>query len=99
MIDLEMLDKINNILIKKPNGYHYTCGGGSAIPLIDTWGFAENFDCRFKGDKNWMTPACEKCDGKLHGCSELNDWQRAYNQGLNDLYCEIKRAIEANRKE
>jgi hypothetical protein len=59
----ELLDKIYNETLNKPNSFHYVCYGGGTVKMVDKHTNEKTFTCKYQGDKNWITPACEKCTG------------------------------------
>jgi hypothetical protein len=59
----ELLDKIYNETLNKPSSFHYLCYGGGNVKMVDKHTNEKTFTCKYQGDKNWLTPACEKCTG------------------------------------
>ena len=70
-----------------------TCWAGSSIRVLHKWTQDRFYQCSYAGKKNWMTPACEECDGNHDAEIEsLDKTDRWYNYGIEAI-------VEALRKE
>jgi len=82
----EKITKLADSLKNKPEMYHFVCYGGSSTRVVDKWSTKNKFKCRYRGEKNWTMPACEKCDGLLCGDKTLTDSERLENIGIEKLF-------------
>ena len=85
---IELIKSLKN----KPTGQHFLCYGGSTIKMVNSWASAkDSFDCRYAGDKNWLTPMCETCDGKVVGTIKLNSMEIHENRMADKIISEIEK--------
>lgn len=91
---IEKCSEIVKDLSPKANSFHYLCYGGSTCTRIDFWGKEKNVNCKWRGDKNWMCPICENCDGILKGDFALTK----YEQTEKYLVGKIAQAIMKEKK-
>lgn len=83
------LDNIYKESLEKPERFHHLCYAGGSTKIIDTWASNKKYICRYQGDKNWMTPSCEKCKGLISKIPTLTRNQRFINEGIKRLYDKI----------
>lgn len=94
----ELLDKIYNEILNKPNSFHYICYGGGTVKIIDKHTNEKTFTCIFQGDKNWLTPACEKCTGLTAENKSLSEYEQTLNYGMRRLYEALSHALANEHK-
>ena len=94
-MQIEEIEKILQESLYKPSSYHHVCYGGSAIKMVDVVDNNKEFKCKYQGDKNWLTPVCEKCTGIKVEEPELTDYEYSLNRGMIKLFENIKRAASA----
>ena len=78
-MDKEKVLRILDRYLYKPRGYHFICYGGGSVKMVDKWSDSNSFKCRYQGDKNWITPACEKCKGLIRDDKELSSENEMQN--------------------
>jgi hypothetical protein len=92
----EKLTEVLNMVLEKPRGYYFVCYGGSSVKMVDTRSHEPNFKCQYQGDKNWMTPLCEKCQGLTATQMTLTDRQESFNSGAGRLYAALLRELDSD---
>ena len=97
MIDIKTLNKIYSDTLNKPENYHHICYGGGTVKMVDVMSDNPKYKCKYQGDKNWMTPACEYCNGLCQDKMELSEYQENTNYGMRRLYKALKQFIEAQK--
>lgn len=93
----ELLDKIYNETLNKPSSFHYLCYGGGPVKMVNKHTSEKTFTCKYQGDKNWITPACEKCTGLTAESESLTEYSQTLNYGMRSLYDAISRALANER--
>ena len=79
----------------KPDQYHFVCGGGSALRMVDVYSNSPEYQCSMQGDKSAMTPMCEKCTGLEREEKQLTDLQRRHNRDIKDFAEKLVAALDA----
>ena len=93
----ELLDKIYNETLNKPSSFHFLCYGGGTVKMVDKHINEKTFTCKYQGDKNWLTPSCEKCTGLTAESESLTDYAQTLNYGMRSLYDALSRALANER--
>ena len=91
---IDDLKMISSKIKKKPHLYHFTCNGGGTVRMVDTWRINPHFKCKYQGDKNWLTPACEKCEGLNEDSKRLEYPDHCFNRGVDSFLKEIIEALD-----
>jgi len=65
--------------------------------MVDKHTNEKTFTCRYQGDKNWITPACEKCTGLTVESESLTEYSQTLNYGMRSLYDALSSALANER--
>ena len=93
-MEINEIEKIYNETLIKPSKYHHVCGGGGGTMMVDIYSNSKEYKCKYQGEKNWMTPACEKCNGLSETEKVLDSYDSITNNGMRILFEKLKSAAK-----
>lgn len=86
----KLLDNLESIFTEEVSRYHFWCGGGSALNMVNVRTKSNTYTCKYQGDVNWITPKCETCIGLTADVMTLTYEQREKNRMVKNILAPIR---------